>query len=109
MLATAKGRRKRGNSKGHDQRCRRRPSCNQSRVEEERRHKTLGFNGGDWHGTAAVKKSGVFVTPGLARIRAGRQPATKATKRLMFGQEVAVEAKPAKTAAKAFPTAALKD
>merc|ERR1719362_295011 len=59
-------------------------------------------------GTAEVKKSGVFTIPGLARIKTRRKPATKATKRMMFGQEMVVKAKPAKTVVKAFPTAALK-
>merc|ERR1712141_687499 len=58
--------------------------------------------------TAEVKKSGVFTIPGLARIKTRRKPATKAAKRMMFGQEVLVKAKPAKTVVKAFPTAALK-
>ena len=59
-------------------------------------------------GTAEVKKSGVFTIPGLARIKTRRKPATKASKRMMFGKEVVVKAKPAKTVVKAFPTAALK-
>merc|ERR1712060_702513 len=59
-------------------------------------------------GTAEVKKTGVFTIPGLARIKTRRKPATKATKRMMFGQEMLVKAKPAKTVVKAFPTAALK-
>merc|ERR1712073_8050 len=59
-------------------------------------------------GAAEVKKSGVFTVPGLARIKTRRKPATKATKRMMFGQEVVVKAKPAKTVVKAFAVAALK-
>jgi len=59
-------------------------------------------------GAAEVKKAGVFTIPGLARIKTRRKPATKAAKRMMFGQEVVVKAKPAKTVVKAFPTAALK-
>jgi len=59
-------------------------------------------------GAAEVKKSGVFTIPGLARIKTRRKPATKATKRMMFGQEVVVKAKPAKTVVKAFAVAALK-
>ena len=59
-------------------------------------------------GTVEVKKAGVFTIPGLARIKTRRKPATKAAKRMMFGQEVVVKAKPAKTVVKAFPTAALK-
>ena len=59
-------------------------------------------------GAAEVKKSGVFTIPGLARIKTRRKPATKASKKMMFGKEVVVKAKPAKTVVKAFPTAALK-
>ena len=59
-------------------------------------------------GTAEVKKAGVFTIPGLARIKTRRKPATKATKRIMFGKETLVKAKPAKTVVKAFPVAALK-
>jgi len=59
-------------------------------------------------GTAEIKKAGVFTIPGLARIKTKRKPATKAAKRMMFGQEVVVKAKPAKTVVKAFPVAALK-
>jgi len=59
-------------------------------------------------GAAEVKKAGVFTIPGLARIKTRRKPATKATKRMMFGQEVLVKAKPAKTVVKAFAVAALK-
>merc|ERR1712018_1012095 len=36
-------------------------------------------------GATEVKKSGVFTVPGLARIKTRRKPATKATKRMMFG------------------------
>merc|ERR1711978_534776 len=59
-------------------------------------------------GTAEVKKAGVFSIPGLARIKTRRKPATKATKKMMFGKETVVKAKPAKTVVKAFPVAALK-
>merc|ERR1712197_255955 len=59
-------------------------------------------------GTAEVKKTGVFTIPGLARIKTRRKPATKATKRIMFGEEKIIKAKPAKTVVKAFPVAALK-
>jgi nucleoid DNA-binding protein len=59
-------------------------------------------------GAAEVKKAGVFTIPGLARIKTRRKPATKAAKRMMFGQEVLVKAKPAKTVVKAFAVAALK-
>merc|ERR1712159_44071 len=59
-------------------------------------------------GSAEVKKNGKFVLPGLAMIKTRLNPATKAGKRIMFGKEVAVKAKPAKTIVKAFPVAALK-
>merc|ERR1711940_333327 len=59
-------------------------------------------------GQAEVKKNGVFTIPGLARVKTRRKPATKAAKRMMFGQEVLVKAKPAKTVVKAFAVAALK-
>merc|ERR1739845_312607 len=51
-------------------------------------------------GAAEVKKAGVFTIPGLARIKTRRKPATKASKRMMFGKEVVVKAKPAKTVVK---------
>jgi nucleoid DNA-binding protein len=55
-----------------------------------------------------VKKTGVFTVPGLCRIKTRVKPATKAGKRMMFGKEVVVKAKAAKTVVKAFPVAALK-
>merc|ERR1712113_50476 len=55
-----------------------------------------------------VKSSGVFTIPGVARIKTRNKPATKAGKKMMFGKEVVVKAKPAKTVVKAFPVAALK-
>jgi nucleoid DNA-binding protein len=58
--------------------------------------------------TKEVKKTGVFSIPGLCRIKTRTKPATKAGVRVMFGKEVKVAAKPAKTVVKAFPAAALK-
>merc|ERR1712217_267711 len=58
--------------------------------------------------TKEVKKTGVFTIPGLCRIKTRTKPATKAGTKTMFGKEVKVKAKPAKTVAKAFPVAALK-
>merc|ERR1712100_489298 len=58
--------------------------------------------------TAEVKKTGVFTIPGLCRIKTRVKPATKAGVRTMFGKEVKVAAKPAKTVVKAFAVAALK-
>ena len=59
-------------------------------------------------GTDEVKKSGKFTLPGLCMIKTRKKAATKAGKRMMFGKEVIVKAKPAKTVVKAFPVAALK-
>merc|ERR1719456_1395405 len=59
-------------------------------------------------GSAQVKSAGKFVIPGLVMIKTRRKPATKAGKRLMFGKEVTVAAKPAKTVVKAFCVSALK-
>merc|ERR1712134_34911 len=55
-----------------------------------------------------VKKAGKFVVPGVCTVKTRVKPATKAGKRIMFGKEVIVKAKPAKTVVKAFPVAALK-
>merc|ERR1719409_2609871 len=59
-------------------------------------------------GGAQVKSAGKFVIPGLVMVKTKRKKATKAGKRLMFGKEVKVSAKPAKTVVKAFPVSALK-
>ena len=58
--------------------------------------------------TTEVKKTGVFTIPGLCRLKTRTKPATKAGVRMMFGQEMKVKAKPAKTVVKAFAVAALK-
>merc|ERR1740120_201494 len=50
-------------------------------------------------GAKEVKGTGIFTIPGLCRIK---------TRRMMFGKEVKVAAKPAKTVVKAFAVAALK-
>merc|ERR1719263_1404609 len=55
-----------------------------------------------------VKKTGAFSIPGLCRLKTRVKPATKAGVRTMFGKEVKVGAKPARTIVKAFPAAALK-
>merc|ERR1711881_128786 len=57
---------------------------------------------------AEVKKTGKFVIPGVTMIKTRRKPATKAGKRMAFGQEVFVKAKPARTIVKAYPVSALK-
>merc|ERR1712241_355295 len=59
-------------------------------------------------GANEVKKAGIFTLPGLCRIKTRVKPATKAGKKMMFGKEVVVKAKPAKTVVKAFAVAALK-
>merc|ERR1712007_28824 len=59
-------------------------------------------------GATEVKKTGIFTMPGLCRIKTRVKPATKAGKKMMFGKEVVVKAKPAKTVVKAFAVAALK-
>ena len=59
-------------------------------------------------GTQEVKKTGVFAIPGLSWIKTKNKPATKAAKRMMFGKEVVMKAKPANTMVKAFVTADLK-
>merc|ERR1712094_20975 len=58
--------------------------------------------------TKQVKSVGKFVVPGVVMIKTRRKPATKSGKRLMFGKEVVVSAKPAKTVVKVFPVAAIK-
>merc|ERR1711900_1384 len=58
--------------------------------------------------TKEVKKTGVFAIPGLCRIKTRVKPATKAGVRTMFGQEMKVKARAARTVVKAFPVAALK-
>merc|ERR1712050_710499 len=57
---------------------------------------------------AEVKKAGKFVIPGVCMIKTRHKPATNAGKRMAFGKEVKVKAKPARTIVKAFPVAALK-
>merc|ERR1719456_164428 len=59
--------------------------------------------------TGEVKKNGIFTVPGLCRIKTRVKPATKAGVRNIFGKDVKVKAKPAKTVVKAFAVAALKD
>merc|ERR1740123_1130304 len=59
-------------------------------------------------GAKEVKSKGLFTVHGLCRIKTRVKPATKAGKRMMFGKEVVVKAKPAKTVVKAFAVASLK-
>merc|ERR1711987_8118 len=55
-----------------------------------------------------VKKTGKFIIPGVAILKTRVKPATEAGKREIFGKEVMVKAKPAKTIVKAYPVAAIK-
>merc|ERR1711892_1139730 len=55
-----------------------------------------------------VKSTGKFKIPGVCMIKTRHKPATKACKRLAFGQMMNIKAKPAKTIVKAFPVADLK-
>jgi len=48
-------------------------------------------------GAGEVKSTGIFTLPGLCRIKTRVKPATKAGKNMMFGKEVMVKVKPAKT------------
>merc|ERR1719171_1358419 len=59
-------------------------------------------------GAEEVKSVGKFTLPGLCMIKTRKKPATKAGTRVMFGKEVKVAAKPAKTVVKAFANAKLK-
>merc|ERR1712100_511888 len=59
-------------------------------------------------GATEVKSVGKFTLPGLCMIKTRKKPATKAGTRVMFGKEVKVAAKPAKTVVKAFANAKLK-
>ena len=58
---------------------------------------------------AEVKKTEKFVIPQLATLKLKHKAARKAGKRVMFGKEVKVAAKPASKVVKAFPAKALKD
>merc|ERR1719146_586764 len=55
-----------------------------------------------------VKSTGKFKIPGVCMIKTRHKPATKAGKRMAFGKEMKVKAKPARTIVKAFPVAGLK-
>merc|ERR1711904_762481 len=59
-------------------------------------------------GAKEVKSVGKFSIPGLCVIKTKKKPATKAGLRMMFGKEVKVAAKPAKTVLKAFCNAKIK-
>merc|ERR1712178_277589 len=55
-----------------------------------------------------VKSTGKFKIPGVCMIKTRHKPATKAGKRVAFGKEIKVKAKPARTIVRAFPVADLK-
>ena len=57
---------------------------------------------------AEVKKVGKFVIPGVVMIKTCKKPATTAGKMKLFGKEVFMKAKPARTVVKAFPVSPLK-
>ena len=56
-----------------------------------------------------LRSLGKFTIPGLCIIKMREKPATKAGKKVMFGKEIVVKAKPAKMVVKAFPVATLKN
>merc|ERR1712006_46934 len=58
---------------------------------------------------AEVTKTEKFVIPQLTTLKLKHKPARKAGKKMMFGKEVKVAAKPASKVVKAFPAKALKD
>jgi len=55
-----------------------------------------------------VKSTGKFTIPGICMVKTRHKPATKAGKRVAFGKEIKVKAKPARTVVKAFAVAAIK-
>merc|ERR1712217_738728 len=54
-----------------------------------------------------VKSTGKFTIPGVCMVKTRNKPAQKAGKRIAFGKEVTVKARPARTIVKAFPVKAL--
>merc|ERR1712072_175275 len=59
--------------------------------------------------TKEIKSTGKFTLPGVCMVKTRHKPAQKAGKRMAFGKEVKVKAKPARTIVKAFAVKALKD
>merc|ERR550514_140283 len=55
-----------------------------------------------------VKGTGKFTIPGVCMVKKRHKPATKAGKRMAFGKEVRVKAKPARNVVKCFAVKALK-
>merc|ERR1712146_19749 len=58
--------------------------------------------------TKEVKSTGKFKLPGVCMIKTRHKPARKAGKRIAFGKEVKVKAKPAHTVVKCFAVKDLK-
>merc|ERR1711966_341889 len=58
--------------------------------------------------TKEAKSTGKFTIPGVCMIKTRHKPATKRGKRMAFGKEVMVKAKPARTVVKCFAVKALK-
>merc|ERR1711959_275079 len=58
--------------------------------------------------TKEVKSTGKFKLPGVCMIKTRHKPARKAGKRIAFGKEVKVKAKPAHTVVKCFAVKAIK-
>merc|ERR1712182_53439 len=56
----------------------------------------------------ALKASGKFTIPGVTMIKLRKKPATPAGKRMAFGKEIKVKAKPARTIVKCFTAKSLK-
>merc|ERR1719199_2422731 len=56
-----------------------------------------------------TKSTGKFTIPGVAMVKTRHKKARKAGKRLAFGKEIKVKAKPACTVVKCFAVKALKD
>merc|ERR1711981_725283 len=56
-----------------------------------------------------MKSTGKFTISGVCMVKTRHKAAQKAGKRMAFGKEVKVKAKPARTIVKAFPLKALKD
>merc|ERR1719388_368673 len=59
--------------------------------------------------TKEVKSTGKFKIPGVCMVKTRHKPARKAGKRVAFGKEVKVKAKPAHTVVKCFAVKDLKD
>merc|ERR1719355_241011 len=55
-----------------------------------------------------TKSTGKFTIPGICMVKTRHKPATKAGKRVAFGKEIKVKAKPARTVVKCFAVKAIK-